>query len=330
MGKKKKTKPFCTLVVAHLSSSNHLQVLLWAFYIGLTFAGSSAETSVPHAKLSTWFLMRTPSKLVCRESMFSSTSCLAHQNRSDFLRLRCPLRTPEIASDIQEKTKQCCIAIYKRCDGKSLAFYDFELQFPKSDSFCGNSGHLAPSTRKSLAIAIVRFWCAKSAAKTSCFRFTSSVTNVNPIAWDTSGWLTIINRPDDGWLSDYLLSMYWSVANFTPGQETKISVQVEMKQTHIIAEGGISAYFCLSKKKHRLEGPMERKYHHRWQMKHRGLWDSKFQATSMGVFASSYFYCLYPFLMSGMVLTKILLPETGTTSTFSQKYCYTNGRRIAA
>ena len=32
---------------------------------------------------------------------------------------------------------------------------------PKTPSFCGISGDLAPSTRKSLAIAIVRFWCTK-------------------------------------------------------------------------------------------------------------------------------------------------------------------------
>ena len=32
---------------------------------------------------------------------------------------------------------------------------------PKTPSFCGISSDLAPSTRKSLAIAIVRFWCAK-------------------------------------------------------------------------------------------------------------------------------------------------------------------------
>ena len=32
---------------------------------------------------------------------------------------------------------------------------------PRTPSFCGISGDLAPSTRKSLAIAIVRFWCAK-------------------------------------------------------------------------------------------------------------------------------------------------------------------------
>ena len=33
---------------------------------------------------------------------------------------------------------------------------------PKTPSFCGISGDLARSTRKSLAIAIVRFWCAKN------------------------------------------------------------------------------------------------------------------------------------------------------------------------
>ena len=32
---------------------------------------------------------------------------------------------------------------------------------PKTPSFCRISGDLAPSTWKSLAIAIVRFWCAK-------------------------------------------------------------------------------------------------------------------------------------------------------------------------
>ena len=32
----------------------------------------------------------------------------------------------------------------------------------KTPSFFGISGDLAPSTRRSLAIAIVRFWCAKA------------------------------------------------------------------------------------------------------------------------------------------------------------------------
>ena len=52
-----------------------------------------------------------------------------HRNRSDFcdLRLRCPSRTPQIASDFRDKTKQCCIAI-EACDGKSLAICDFKLR----------------------------------------------------------------------------------------------------------------------------------------------------------------------------------------------------------
>ena len=32
---------------------------------------------------------------------------------------------------------------------------------PKTPSFCGISGDLAPSTRKSLAVAIMQLWCAK-------------------------------------------------------------------------------------------------------------------------------------------------------------------------
>ena len=46
---------------------------------------------------------------------------------------------------------------------------------PKAPSFCGISGDLAPSTRKSLAIAIVRFWCAKPKTYQTCTK-RSSVT----------------------------------------------------------------------------------------------------------------------------------------------------------
>ena len=38
---------------------------------------------------------------------------------------------------------------------------------PKTPSFCGISGDLAPSTRKSLAIANVRFWCTKDTMNNS-------------------------------------------------------------------------------------------------------------------------------------------------------------------
>ena len=56
---------------------------------------------------------------------------LAHRNRIDFcdLRLRCPLRTPEIACNLLDKTKQCWIAI-QCCAGKSTAICNFELRLP--------------------------------------------------------------------------------------------------------------------------------------------------------------------------------------------------------
>ena len=57
---------------------------------------------------------------------------------------------------------------------------------PKTPSFCGISGDLAPSTRKSLAIAIVRFWCAKDksrqlkACQPGSKQCTNSLTKVQP------------------------------------------------------------------------------------------------------------------------------------------------------
>ena len=73
-----------------------------------------------------------------------------------------PIADPRNRSDFRDKTKQCCIAI-QGCDGKVAS--DLRVQAaisePKTPSFCGISGDLTLSTRKSLAIAIVRFWCAK-------------------------------------------------------------------------------------------------------------------------------------------------------------------------
>ena len=88
---------------------------------------------------------------------------LAHRNRSDFcdLRLRCPSRTPEIARFPRQETAMM------HCDSRVRWKVASDLRFraaisePKTPSFCGISGDLAQSTRKSLAIAIVRFWCAK-------------------------------------------------------------------------------------------------------------------------------------------------------------------------
>ena len=88
---------------------------------------------------------------------------LAHQNRSDFcdLRLRCPSRTPEIARFPRQETAMTHCDLRVRWKVASDLRFRDAISEPKTPSFCGISGDLAPSTRKSLAIAIVRFWCAK-------------------------------------------------------------------------------------------------------------------------------------------------------------------------
>ena len=81
-----------------------------------------------------------------------------------FLRLRCPSRTPEIARfPRQEKTMLHCELRVRWKVASDLRFRaaDFQAQNPFLSA--GNFGDLAPSTRKSLAIAIVRFWCAVKA-----------------------------------------------------------------------------------------------------------------------------------------------------------------------
>ena len=89
---------------------------------------------------------------------------LAHRNRSDFcdLRLRCPSRTPEIARfPKQEKAMPHCDLRVRWKVASDLRF-QAAISETKTPSFRGISGDLAQSTQKSLAIAIVRFWCAKN------------------------------------------------------------------------------------------------------------------------------------------------------------------------
>ena len=94
-----------------------------------------------------------------------SARSLSHRNRSDFcdLRLRCPSRTPEIAAITETRESHAALR-FKGAIGKSLAICDFGLRFlsPKPLLSEGFLAIWAPSTRKSLAIAIVRFWCAKA------------------------------------------------------------------------------------------------------------------------------------------------------------------------
>ena len=88
---------------------------------------------------------------------------LAHRNRSDFcdLRLRCPSRTPRnrSISETREAMPHCDLRV--RWKVASDLRFRAAISESKTPSFCEISGDLAPSTRKSLAIAIVRFWCAK-------------------------------------------------------------------------------------------------------------------------------------------------------------------------
>ena len=88
---------------------------------------------------------------------------LAHRNRSDFgdLRLRCPSRSPEIARFPRQENAMLHCDLRVRWKVASDLRFRAAISEPKTPSFCGISGDLALSTRKSLAIAIVRFWCAK-------------------------------------------------------------------------------------------------------------------------------------------------------------------------
>ena len=51
-----------------------------------------------------------------------------------------------------------------RWKGASDLGFRAAISEPQTPSLCGISGDFVPSTRKSLAIAIVRFWCAKCSA----------------------------------------------------------------------------------------------------------------------------------------------------------------------
>ena len=90
---------------------------------------------------------------------------LAHRNRSDFCDIcdcdahRGPQKSQRFPR--QETAMMHCDLRVRWKVASDLRF-QAAISEPKTSSFCGISGDLAPSTRKSLAIAIVRFWCAKS------------------------------------------------------------------------------------------------------------------------------------------------------------------------
>ena len=87
---------------------------------------------------------------------------LAHRNRSDFcdLQLRCPSQIQKLRAITRRKAVVHCDFRVRRTIASDLRFRA-AISRPGTHSFCGNAGDLAPSTRKSLAIAIVPFCCAK-------------------------------------------------------------------------------------------------------------------------------------------------------------------------
>ena len=70
---------------------------------------------------------------------------------------------PEIARYPRQETAMLHCDLRVRWKVASDLRFRAAISEPQTPSFCGISGDLAPSTRKSLAIAIVRFWCAKPA-----------------------------------------------------------------------------------------------------------------------------------------------------------------------
>ena len=91
-----------------------------------------------------------------------------HRLRTPFLRTPFPrLLTLPIGNPRNRKRSPGQEKAMLHCDLRLRWKVASDLRFraaisePKTPSFCGISGDLAPSTRKSLVIAIARFWCAK-------------------------------------------------------------------------------------------------------------------------------------------------------------------------
>ena len=109
-------------------------------------------STVPRQRL--WGSARTTfNRAILRSIFLLSTSKL---QRFCNLRLRCPPRTPEIAAISETRESNAAL----RSKGALKVASDVRFQAVKTSSFCGVSLDLAPSMRKALAIAIMRFWCA--------------------------------------------------------------------------------------------------------------------------------------------------------------------------
>ena len=121
-----------------------------------------------------------------------SIKSLAHRNRSDFcdLRLRCPSQTPEVARFPRQDKAMLHCDLRVRWQVASDLRFRAAISEPKTSSFCRISCDLAPSTRRSLAIAMVRFWCAKIKSERKPFLSLGGVLRGNTIRG---------NRPERFW-----------------------------------------------------------------------------------------------------------------------------------
>ena len=78
-----------------------------------------------------------------------------------FLRLRCPWRTRNCFRFPRQDAAMLHCDLRLRWKVTSDSRFQAAISEPETLPFCRTSGGLAPSTRKSLAIAILRFWFAK-------------------------------------------------------------------------------------------------------------------------------------------------------------------------
>ena len=102
---------------------------------------------------------------ICQNHPFGNHPKLSAPKSQRFLRfaIAMPIADPRNVARFpkQEKAMLHCDLRVRWKVASDLRFRA-AISEPKTPSFCGIAGDLAPSTRKSLAIAIVRFWCAKT------------------------------------------------------------------------------------------------------------------------------------------------------------------------
>ena len=113
----------------------------------------------------------------CPPPLRASDCGLAHRNHSDLCDCdahRGPQKSPALSA-----TLHCDLRV--RWKVASDLRFRVAISEPNTPSFCGISGDLAPSMRKSLAIAIVRFWRAKDYSDTTCTHGAQKIEKIGQV-----------------------------------------------------------------------------------------------------------------------------------------------------